>query len=138
MGFIKNEQRDITKLWDTFTHEITRFEKINKPVDFYGIVSYPENWTVNGYLYFTGMKLDSYDLTNSILVTKTIPALTYAKFSHKGSSNERKFISDYIFHTWLPRSGRNVTILFEMEYYGNSIEVFDKKEIETYIYIPLT
>ncbi|NKI68305.1 helix-turn-helix domain-containing protein [Collimonas pratensis] len=47
-----------------------------------------------------------------------IPACTYAKFTHNGAVNLIDNSINYIYSTWLPRSGRRHTNTTDLEFYG--------------------
>ncbi len=57
------------------------------------------------------------DIPEGMLTIKT-PACTYAKFTHKGAVNLIDSTVNYIYSTWLPRSGRRHTYAADLEFYG--------------------
>jgi AraC family transcriptional regulator len=52
------------------------------------------------------------------MVSITIPACTYAKFTHKGAVNLIDNTINYLYSTWLPQSGRTHAGTADLEFYG--------------------
>ncbi|MBN1886429.1 MAG: AraC family transcriptional regulator [Thermoflexales bacterium] len=102
----------------------------------YGIVSYPSAWEGDDFFYMAAVKVESPHVTNPSLVVKTIPAMSYARFIHKGRARELELSLAYIYHTWLPKSGLGLACPLEIEEYGPAF--VDGPEAERAIYVPVT
>ncbi|MFC1976406.1 GyrI-like domain-containing protein, partial [Chloroflexota bacterium] len=76
-------------------------------------------------------------ITRSVLVEKTVPPLKYARFIHKGPDQDRHLTLDYIYHTWLPKSGHSLSPPLAIEYYGQDFRSADNEVSEREIYVPL-
>ena len=69
---------------------------------------------------------------------KTIQPLKYAKFIHKGLSKDVGLTLDYIYQTWLPKSGNSIAAPFEIEFYsGQKYKGPDDPDSESEILIPI-
>ena len=67
-----------------------------------------------------------------------IPAMTWAKFIHKGPDQDLELTLDYIYQTWLPKSGRTLSLPLMIENLGHDFRDFDCEETETEIHIPIS
>ena len=77
------------------------------------------------------------DIVDSALAVKTIPALKYARFIHKGTTKELPLTVDYIFHTWLPKSGHSLSSPLVLEYFGQDFRGADGEDFERQVYVPI-
>lgn len=68
---------------------------------------------------------------------KTIDGGKYAIFLHKGPYENFKYTYDYIFGSWLPKSGEELRELPCYEKYLNSPDKTRAEKLKTEIYIPL-
>jgi AraC family transcriptional regulator len=71
------------------------------------------------------------------MVAITIPASTYAKFTHKGAINLIDNTINYIYSTWLPQSGKRHTNAADLEFYGAGYSPVSDESIMHYA-IPIT
>jgi AraC family transcriptional regulator len=136
----QNELETIAQLWDVLNDEMEQ-NKTSSPENYCGLIWYPSVGEQRGYFYMaaiemTSVEIKSPDAISSGLVTKTVPASTYARFIHKGAWEERQLTLDYIYQTWLPKSDQRLSSLLEIEYYGQDFQP-TVAELETKIYIPL-
>jgi len=125
------------ELWDLLRQELKRGGPALNPNSTYGIIFYPKNWDNLGYLYVAATETQTPSIENAALVIKTIPALTYAKFIHKGTTQELSLTLDYIYHTWLPKSGNTLSCPLIIERYRQDIIQRDRRDAERDIYIPI-
>jgi len=105
--------------------------------NYYGIIWYPEDGERNRYFYLAGIEVPCTDISSSALVVKSIPRSKYARFTHKGPSKDLSYTLDYIYHTWLPKSGERLAYPFELEAYQGEFGEWDHEEAERGIYIPI-
>jgi len=71
------------------------------------------------------------------LVGKTISPHPYAHFVHKGRDDEVALSLDYIYQTWLPRSGSALAAPFDIQVCGERYLGPDDSESESDILIPI-
>ena len=137
----ENEPGTIAKLWNVLKEELVRNEALS-PENYCGVIWYPSVGDRSGFFYMAaieiaGVKTQTPDMMSSDLVTKTIPASTFARFVHKGPWAKRQLTLDYIYQTWLPKSGQHLSNPLEIEYYGQDFQQTVVAESETKVYIPL-
>ena len=84
-----------------------------------------------------GVAVDSLDVIPPALVGKTIQPLKYAKFIHKGPSKDVGMTLDYVYQTWLPKSGNSTAAPFQIEFYGERYKGPDDPNSESEILIPI-
>lgn len=80
---------------------------------------------------------ESLDAMPSAMVIKTIPALVYARFIHKGPRKDLGLTLDYVYQTWLPKSGKRLSCPLEIEDYGQGAMGPDPESSRIAIYIPI-
>ncbi|RUT33671.1 helix-turn-helix domain-containing protein [Paenibacillus zeisoli] len=71
------------------------------------------------------------------MVYRTLPSTTYAVFSHRGSLDRLPDTFQYIYHTWLPRSGRTRMNAPELARYDHRYLGPTNEDSEFDIYIPI-
>ncbi len=141
MTLVQDDQEVISQLWDILAQELEGLANeasqaskgLSKP--YYGIVTYPKSWGDRGFLYMAAKEIESPDITSPVLMVKTIPALSYARFIHQGPYQDLKLTRDYIYQTWLPKSGKRLAYPIEIE--RRHFEGSDREESERVIYIPV-
>jgi AraC family transcriptional regulator len=135
MALVEGDRAVTERLWEILAQEIERLGiKMEKH---YGVAWFPEGWKESGYFYLAGVEATSLDISNSALVVKSIPTSKYARFIHKGPEKDLSYTLDYVYHTWLPKSGDRLAYPFELEEYGRDFGAWDREEAERGIYIPI-
>jgi len=137
MTLVKDDQTVISELWELFAQELESSETVAKAGNYYGIAYYPEDWENRGCLYMAAVEIQGLDIANVALVVKTIPALRCARFIHKGPTRELQLTLDYVYHTWLPKSGECLSYPLVIEHYGQDFRNLDNEESERGIDIPI-
>lgn len=133
----------IGELWDLLARELGRLGEVTPRGPCYGLVCHPEGREPGGALYLAAVELPAppgeadLALASSVLVFKTIPAGSWARFVHKGRRRDLPLTMDYVYHTWLPRSGRSLTLPWVVEGYGRDLPAAEDNAAETAIYIPI-
>ena len=135
MSLIRPGQTAMAELWELLAREMEN-QAPRDPARFYGIATYPHDWETRGYFYMAGFQAQDEELVDPALVVKTIPPYKYARFVHTGLTQELPLTLDYIYHTWLPRSGQRLSYSWVIEHYGHDFRN-SEKETERGIYIPL-
>ncbi len=105
--------------------------------NYYGVIWYPEDWERNLYFYLAGIEVPGTDISNSALVVKRIPPSKYARFIHRGPAKDLSHTLDYVYHTWLPKSGERLAYPLEIEEYVVDFGERDRKGAERAIFIPI-
>jgi AraC family transcriptional regulator len=137
MTLVKDDQEVIPQLWDTLAQELEGIKDAGMTGCYYGIAFYPKGWQERGYLYMAAVEVEFLDIMGSALVVRTVPPSKYAKFVHKGPYKDFGLTLDYIYQTWLPKSGKRLASSFEIECYGQDFRYPDNEESEREIYIPI-
>lgn len=136
MSLVKDDREAIPQLWDTLAQELADIGEIDTQGCYYGIAWYPTGWQERGYLYLAAVEVEPQEIAGSALVVKAMPPSKCARFIHKGPYRDLGLTRDYIYQTWLPRSGERIAGLFEIEDHGPDLGPSDEaSEIE--IYIPI-
>jgi AraC family transcriptional regulator len=126
------DEKSIPQLWRLLQSEIKESQKSGKT---YGVTSYPEDWEANGRFYMAAIEVEAPIISSPALVMKTLPSAVHALFIHQGRREELHLTRDYIYQTWLPKSGYRLPGLLELEGYHEGVGTNQPQEIE--LYIPL-
>ena len=137
MTLVTGDQAIIPRLWDTLAEELKRIKGADVAGRYYGIAWYPRDWQQRGYLYMAAIESESLDTTGSALVAKTLRPSKWARFVHKGHYRDLKLTQDYIYQTWLPKSGEHVAKSLEVEDHGTTPGSPSAEESETGILVPI-
>lgn len=95
----------IEELWRLLDQHLEACSDVAKPPKYYGLITYSEGWLQRGYFYLAAVEVQEQEAVGVDLVEKALPALTCARFIHKGPRHALSLTLDYVFHTWLPKSG---------------------------------
>ncbi len=136
MTLVKSDPAAIADLWGWLRRELAS-DPGKGPRNYYGITYYAENWDECGLLYMATVEMQDHATPGMALATKTIPAQQYARFIHKGPAPDLALTLDYVYHTWLPQSGRNASYSWVLEHYSQGFPGADDDDSEREIYIPL-
>jgi AraC family transcriptional regulator len=122
-------------LWNWLKKEVQGIEEGGTPLQYYGITYYPDNRGEYRFLYMAAIEVNSSQIVNPALVIKTLPASSYIRVLHQGSRKELPLTMDYVYHTWLPKSGKCLASPIEIEpMFGG----FNQKSPKIEIFIPIT
>ncbi len=130
----------IPALWDAF---LPRGGEIKDPVPgggSYGICGYLDVKTMDENTEWTetvGAEAYGKAPLPQGMVKKTMPARRYAVFCHKGALDTLRTTYDYIYKTYLPKSGLALAHADDFEYYDQRFSLSDPERSEMFIYIPL-
>ena len=121
---------DVSRLWEILVRELEGVEG----AAYYGITWYPAGWEKSGAFYMAGVEVETEDSENPGLVVKSIPPLKCARFTHKGSHDDLRLTLDYIYQTWLPKSGECLAYPLEIVSYGAGMSAaWQDAKLEVYI-----
>jgi AraC family transcriptional regulator len=137
MTLVQDSQEVIPQLWKILAQELERVENAQETRNYYGITWYPEDWEKRGFFYMAAVGIEPSDTPGSALVVKAILPSKYARFIHKGSRANLQLTLDYIYQTWLPKSGESLAQPLAIEDYGRDWGGLDREESEWEICIPI-
>jgi AraC family transcriptional regulator len=137
MTLVKDDPIVFRQLWDILAQTLEGITQTVPALKYYGITWYPPAWEERGFLYMIAIELITANMGNPAFVIKTIPALKYAKFIHKGLWQNLSLTFAYIYHTWLPQSGKSLADPFEIVCYGQGLPEIEQEESEWEIYLPI-
>jgi len=126
----------IPHLWEILTQELGWTESASELSEYYGIAWYPRGWERDGFFYMAAVETKSLDGPHPTLVEKVIPPSKYARFIHQGPRTDLGLTLDYIYQTWLPKSGESLVNPLEIEYFGQGLRDLSK-ESEWEVYVPI-
>ena len=115
----KNENQEIKAKWDQF---IPRFKEI-KDKDLretFGVCHCFEGAADGEFEYVAGVRVDRVNDLPEGMVARMVPEQKYAVFTHRGALDGLRANIDYIYQSWLPQSGCELTG-------GPDLEVYDEK-----------
>jgi len=134
MTLVQNGPKVILQLWEILAQELAGMRGAR---NYCGITWYPEEWKERGFFYMAAVEIDPAETPHSALVVKAIPSSRYARFVHKGGRGDFGLTLDYIYQTWLPKSGEHLARPLEIEWYGQALGNLDGEEAEWKVYIPI-
>lgn len=87
-------------------------------------------------MYIAATEVTSFENLPEGMQSFTIPAGEYAVFTHKGSLEKFEHTLNYIYGSWLPKSGKKLRHAPDIELYDHRFNLNDEKS-EIDIYIPI-
>ncbi|MBN1813636.1 MAG: AraC family transcriptional regulator [Anaerolineae bacterium] len=132
MTLVEDGGETVSRLWEILAREMEGVEE----AEYYGITWYPASCEKDGFFYMAGVEVEAVDSVNPGLVVKSIPPLKCARFIHRGSRGDLQLTLDYVYQTWLPKSGERLAYPLEIECYGRDISVA-WRDTELRVYIPI-
>jgi predicted transcriptional regulator YdeE len=134
----------IHALWARLVRELEHFEGTIAPGRYYGLLYYPAAYKAGGCMYLAAAEIPTPSgdrlapaLDGTALAVKTIPAMTCACFIHQGCRRDLSLTLDYVYHTWLPKSGRRLSLPWIIEGYGPVLRVTEDDISEIALCIPV-
>ncbi len=131
----ENKQGEIGRLWERFNPAASAIKNVVAGSMGYG-VCFNDNRTADPNFCYLAC-LEVADLTDIPvnMVGKTVPASTYAVFTVAGLAVLHEAYR-YIYQTWLPASGYELSGSYDFEAYGEEFDSSDASG-QLYIYIPV-
>lgn len=123
-------------LWDQFESEI-RSIPYRLSSERYQVSFFSAEQERQRRLRLVGVAVESLECIPLLMVGKTLPALNYARFVHKGRSADLNLTLDYIYQTWLPKSGNALAAPIEIQLCGARYIGPDHPQSESDILIPI-
>jgi len=134
--FGKNENQEISGLWDQFNQRVPEIQHITPGSAAYGVcISVPE--AANGeFEYVASFQVDRAEDIPEGMVSRQVPACKYAVFTHQGALNTLKDTYHYIYQVWPLQSGYQLAGGLDFEYYDEDFKDF-APDSKFYIYVPV-
>ena len=137
MTLVREDRAAVGELWRLFARQLACREGRTGWGDYYGLTCYPEAWQGEGVLYMAAVEVTVPDAVDPTWVVKTVPASRYARFTHHGSRRALQWTLDYVYHTWLPKSGECMAYPLILERYGQAFPRRDDVGSEWRIDVPI-
>ncbi|MBN2502907.1 MAG: AraC family transcriptional regulator [Anaerolineales bacterium] len=122
---------DILALWQHLG-----MDNLTPTAPAYGVTTYTPDGQPDFYL--AAFQIETTAQPPVSLVTKTIPAGMFARFIHKGSAETLSLSRDYIYQTWLPKSGCKLAYPLEIEYFDKGWQARTEPTGEWQVLIPVS
>ncbi len=136
-SLVKDQAEVRAELQEKLGYEVESIAHRLQPERYYGVSFFPQTWEMEGFFYLAGVEVASLEAIPPVLVGKTIPPLKYVRFIHKGPAKDVGMTFDYIYQTWLPKSGNTLAAPLEIESYGEQYRGSDNPDSENEILIPI-
>ena len=137
--FGKNEHNEIPELWNQFNKRMKEMGGLEHETGeaAVGLCITPDDEPLEGaFEYVAGALVDEVEEVPEDFVVRHVPEQTYAVFEHKGDMPSLSKTYEYIYETWLPQSGYQISSRMDFEYYNEDFKNFAPDSI-FYIYIPI-
>ena len=121
-------------LWRILERESSCIKNAVHPISLYSVKTYQDHWEQDGIIYMAAVEITTLEEVNPVLTVKLLPAGTYAVFSYSGPY---QLASDYIYQTWLAKSGRRPAYPLEIECMGKDWSHTSSEDITRKILIPI-
>jgi AraC family transcriptional regulator len=135
ISLVKDDKTVVAELWKILAQALAGIKNSLKPPRYYGLTWYPPRG--EGCFYMAATEIEAPVVSHPVLVVKTVPPGPYARFIHRGPTETLPLTLDYIYQTWLPKSGRSLAHPLELESFGEDFCSFDQKIFQREIYIPI-
>ncbi len=99
---------------DHLRHELLNFQYCYEP-ELYTISFNPEHWQQETFRQLACIRVSSLEQTPASFVGKKLLPMQYCKFTHISPLNDVGLSYNYIFQTWLPKSGYRLSQPFSLE-----------------------
>jgi predicted transcriptional regulator YdeE/DNA-binding transcriptional MerR regulator len=133
----KNEHQEISQLWAEFNKRSEEIRYVSDEPAAFGICQcYPETDQSGEFEYVAGFRVDRAGELPTNMVSRDIPAHTYAVFTHIGALEKLSDTYQYIYQVWMPQSGYKAVGGLDFEYYNGDFKDF-APDSRFYIYVPI-
>jgi predicted transcriptional regulator YdeE/DNA-binding transcriptional MerR regulator len=131
----KNENLEINAMWNDF---IPRFNEINDKDlrETFGVCRGLKGARDGEFEYVAGVRVKSVNDLPEDMVVRMVPEQKYAVFTHRGALEGLRAFIDYIYQSWLPQSGFELTSGPDLEVYDEKFKYF-AEDSEFYILLPI-
>jgi AraC family transcriptional regulator len=132
---VGNGREGVARLWARLRREVgdAAGERV-------GAAYYPLGWARHGPLYLAGIRAPDGapdGFAPGALAAKTLSFDAHARFVHKGRPGDLGLSLDYVYHTWLPKSGYRLAGPWIVETYGAAWPDDDDDDLEIGLLVPI-
>ena len=131
---IKPGADTVRPFWRMLEKESAFLKNAAQPLSLYSVKTYPDNWEQDGILYMAAAEVKTLDGVSPVLTVKLLPAGTYAVFGFSGPDQPAM---DYLYQTWLAKSGGRPAYPLEIEVMGKNWPHTRSEGIERKVLIPI-
>jgi AraC family transcriptional regulator len=134
----KNNMVVIPALWQSFMPRIREIKNAKSQINLGVCYEVPPNEIVRAdeCMYMAAMEVTSFDNVPNGMKTFTIPSGEYAVFTHKGALDNFEHTMNYIYGSWLPKSGKKLRHAPDIEMYDHRFKL-NEVDSEIDVYIPV-
>lgn len=134
----KNNMVVIPALWQNFMPRVHEIKNAKSPVNLGVCYEVPagEGSRADECMYMAATEVTSFEDVPAGMESFTIPAGEYAVFTHKGALENFEHTMNYIYGSWLPKSGKKLRHAPDMELYDQRFKL-NEADSEIDVYIPV-
>jgi AraC family transcriptional regulator len=136
MAPLRRDRSGVDELWALLARELGEAGGGGSR-NHYGLLFEPVGPEAATRLYLAAADARGLDLARTALVTKDIPPLRCARFVHTAAPDALPLTLDYVYHTWLPKSGHSHTPPWVLERYGPQLPSPGQQGPEVTLLFPL-
>ncbi len=125
-----NIAEKLPPLWDNFLRRMHEIENVIQGVG-YGVVQPTEEKT-ELLEYYAAFEVSTFGTIPENMVSVIMPASSYAKFTHKGEVKNINNTVNYIYASWLLRSGMRHSYGADLELYGTDYDPVSDQSVIHY------
>jgi predicted transcriptional regulator YdeE len=128
---------EIPPLWQKFEEVNKTMPNVQQPIQCLGLEMYEADFETTGkFFYMPSFVVTSIEEIPEGLTAKTLPANTYAVFTHRGSIATLHSTFMHIYKEWLPNSGYKLAAGYDFEWYDHRFKGMSPDN-EVDIYLPI-
>jgi len=132
-----NKNNEITELWNKFVNRIREIKNRVEHKTSLGVCEYVPNLTDESQFgYIACVEVSSLDEVPEGMVGQVVTSNKYAVFTHKGPVDRLGDTYEYIYSTWLPKSGYEPAPAHDFELYDDRFNLGSENS-QMDIYIPI-
>jgi predicted transcriptional regulator YdeE/DNA-binding transcriptional MerR regulator len=131
----KNENQEIAQLWRQANPRLGEIQHVTGECA-YGLCCAVEGAAPGEFEYVAGLEVTDAEPVPAGMVARQVPPQQYAVFTHVGGLDKLRDTYHYIYQTWLPQSGRQLTGGPDFELYDQDFKDF-APDSRFYIYVPV-
>ncbi len=133
----KNEgNAEIPQVWENeFLPRMYELQRVD-PYVTYGVCRMMEGLPEGEFQYLCSVEVAGDENLPEGMTTWELPEQTYAVFAHKGAREGLADTYNYIYQSWLPQSGYELTGAPDFEMYTNEFHDFAEDSV-LYLYVPV-
>jgi len=133
--FGKNENQEISGLWGEANQRMGEIRHVASQ-NAYGVCIMLPDAPNGEFEYVAGLEVSQVEDVPDGMVVREVPAAQYAVFTHLGSLEKLPATYEYIYRTWIPQSGYQLTEGLDFELYNEDFKDF-APDSKFYIYVPI-